>query len=277
MKTFYITETQLEFLKQHLLSEQSVIGAPNYGMVNQPPTKQKTIKGFDCVPLLFRPAVSELKSKNYNPLFLKTALGVIGRESNFGSSDRYSYLNPLKSLWGYVGGQTSIGYGQIKPETAKEFGLDVTDLNTAVGALKGVYSILVKNYNLARSIGYNAEPTSNFKEGTGNAALDMAIAAFNAGTQKIVKYCQTNDPNVKRDCKYAGQLVEQGFGGTINIVEEIPYNTPTPQPNKKYTVTDKLVQNYLPNFKTKRWDGVNISTHGYIKEVANNIKKFSCF
>jgi hypothetical protein len=215
-------------------------------------------------------------NKGYNPLFIKAALGVIGRESDFGSSDRYSYLNPLKSLWGYVGGQTSIGYGQIKPETAKEFGLDVSDLNTAFGALKGVYLILIKNYNTARSIGYNAAPTSNFKDGTGNAALDIAIAAFNAGPEKIVKYCETNDPNVKRNCKFAGQLVEQGFGGAAGIVGT-PNSTITKTEKTKYNVTDKLVQNYLPNFKTSRWDGVDISTHGYIKEVAQTIKKLNCF
>lgn len=269
MKNYYITESQLSILTKNIIEEQSSV-------VSKVPTKViQNINKLECVPLLFRPAVLELKNKNYNPLFLKTALGIIGRESDFGSSDRYSYLNPLKSLWGYVGGQTSIGYGQIKPETAKEFGLDIDDLNTAVGALKGVYSIVVKNYNLARSTGYNAAPTSNFKDGTGNAALDMAIAAFNAGPQKIVKYCETNDPNVKRNCKYAGQLVEQGFGGAAGIV-----GTPnsTIQPGKtKYTVTDKLVQNYLPNFKTSRWDGVDISTHGYVKEVAQTIKKLNCF
>lgn len=269
MKNYYITESQLSILTKNIIEEQSSV-------VSKVPTKViQNINKLECVPLLFRPAVLELKNKNYNPLFLKTALGIIGRESDFGSSDRYSYLNPLKSLWGYVGGQTSIGYGQIKPETAKEFGLDINDLNTAVGALKGVYSIVVKNYNLARSIGYNAAPTSNFKDGTGNAALDMAIAAFNAGPQKIVKYCETNDPNVKRNCKFAGQLVEQGFGGAAGIVGTPGY---TPQSSKtKYTVTDKLVQNYLPNFKTSRWDGVDISTHGYVKEVAQTIKKLNCF
>ena len=42
-------------------------------------------------------------------------------------------------------------------------------------------------------------------------------------------------------------------------------------------ITNRYVKNYIPNFKTTRWDGVNISSHGYVKEVANNIKKFSCF
>jgi hypothetical protein len=259
MKNYYITESQLSILTKNIVDEQSVIGAPNYGIVSNTPSRvYQEIKGLDCVPRLFRPAVYELKNKNYNKLFLKTALGVIGRESDFGGSDRYSYLNPLKSLWAYVGGQTSVGYGQIKPETAKEFGLDVSDLNTASGALKGVYSIIVKNFNIARSVGYNGAPSSNFKDGTGNAALDIAIAAFNAGAGRIVKYCETSDPNIKKNCSLAGK-------------------TQTLDNGKKIEVFDKPVQNYLPNFKTKRWDGVDISTHGYVKEVADTLKKLNCF
>jgi len=259
MKNYYITESQLSVLTKNIIEEQSVVGATNYGTVSQTPSRvYQEIKGLECVSNLFRPAVYELKNKNYNKLFLKAALGVIGRESDFGGSDRYSYLNPLKTLWAYVGGQTSVGYGQIKPETAKEFGLDVSDLNTATGALKGVFSIILKNFQLARSVGYNGAPSSNFSEGTGNAALDIAIAAFNAGATKIVKYCETSDPNIKKDCSLAGK-------------------TQTLSNGTKLVIYNKPVQNYLPNFKTQRWDGVNISTHGYVKEVAQTLKKLNCF
>ena len=207
MRNYFITESQLTRLTSNIINEQSVIGAPNYGTINQTQnTKPKVIEGLDCVPNLFKGAVSELKNEKFNPLFLKTSLGIIGRESDFGSSDRYQYLNPLKNLWAFVGGQTSVGYGQIKPETAKEFGINLSDLNTAIGALKGVYYIVVKNYNKARNVGYNAAPASNFKDGTGNAALDIAIVAFNAGESKIVKYCETSNPEIKRDCELAGTM-----------------------------------------------------------------------
>ena len=259
MKNYYITESQLLRLTSNIIGEQSVIGAPNYGTINQTQTtKPKVIEGLDCVPNIFRPAILELKNGKYNPLFLKASLGIIGRESDFGSSDRYQYLNPLKSLWAFVGGQTSVGYGQIKPETAKEFGLNLSDLNTAIGALKGVYNVVVKNYNKARSVGYNASPSSNFKEGTGNSALDISIVAFNAGESKIVKYCETTNPEIKRDCKLAGTTQKLSDG-------------------TEFKVLNKPVQNYLPNFKTERWDGVNISSHGYVKEVANSVKKYNCF
>jgi len=132
--------------------------------------------------------------------------------------------------------------------------MDISDLNTAIGALGAVYQYVVKNYNTARNVGYNANPSSNFKDGTENSALDISIVGFNTGPDKIVKYCETNNPDLKRDCKLAGKTTKEN----LNV-----FNRP--------------VTNYIPNFKTERWDGVNISTHGYIKEVANNIKKYTCF
>ena len=222
-------------------------------------------RSLPCVPELFRlPMLDMLNllgpSRSYaskpNILILKTALGVIGRESDFGQSDRYKYLNPLKVLWGFVGGQTSIGLGQIKPESLGKSGIiAIVDLNTAHGALKGVYSILLKNYAIAIETGYSSDaPSINFNSGTGNAALDIAISAFNMGATKIVKHCETDNPNLKRNCSLAGTKTKDGL-----------------------TVTDKYVANYLPNYKTTRWDGVNISSHGYVKEVAETIKKMTCF
>jgi hypothetical protein len=212
------------------------------------------IAKYSCVPVVFRYPVYLLLKKGYNPLFLKTALGIIGRESDFGGSDRFTYLNPLKTLYAYVGGQTSVGYGQVKPETAAQFGMEVSDLNTAIGALDAVYKYIVKNYNTARNNGYNASQSSNFQNGTGNSALDISIVGFNAGPDKIVKYCETSNPELKRDCKLAGKTTKENLN-----------------------VFNKPVTNYVPNFKTKRWDGVNISTFGYIKEVADSIKKYTCF
>ena len=287
-KIIKLSESDLEKIIKKVLMEQ-MISNPNIQYSDTPSSmtsglissKKKNedlnlISKYSCVPTVFRYPVYFLLKKGYNPLFIKTALGIIGRESDFGGSDRFTYLNPLKTLYAYVGGQTSVGYGQVKPETAAQFGMEVSDLNTAIGALEAVYKYVVKNYNTARNNGYNASQSSNFQNGTGNSALDMSIVGFNAGPDKIVKYCETNNPNIKRNCKFAGQLIEQGFGGAAGIVGT--QNTTTPETNKtKYKVTNKLVQNYIPNFKTKRWDGVNISTFGYIKEVDDNIKKYTCF
>jgi hypothetical protein len=247
-----------------------------------------------CVPLMFSHAVQKLISEGYDTGFLKVSLGVIGRESDFGTSKRYNMTTLLKTLWAFVGGQTSVGPGQIKPETAKKYGLSVTDLTTAYGSIKGVYQIIKNNYDIALKNGYsNSEPSSNFNEGTGSAALDMAIISFNLGEAKITKYCKTNNHNIKKPCSLAGQTIEeqrfkmnnsktlseQGDGSAefkMNRLNQEQLNSKS-TPKKKITVTKEWVPNYLPNFKSERWDGVNISSHGYAKEVAQKMKTFSCF
>jgi hypothetical protein len=45
----------------------------------------------------------------------------------------------------------------------------------------------------------------------------------------------------------------------------------------KITVYNKPVKDYIPNFKTNRLDGVAITSHGYVQEVANKIKNYTCF
>ena len=97
--------------------------------------------------------------------------------------------------------------------------------------------------------------------------------AFNAGGAKILRYCATNNPEIKRPCSDAGKLVEQVIGapnyGMIGVKD--------PVGRTKYRVSNTYVQNYIPNFKTIRWDNVQISSHGYIEEVASRIKKYTCF
>jgi|688.fasta_scaffold53096_7 hypothetical protein len=283
-KIIKLTESDLIHIVHKVLKEQSVIGAPNYGTISPNTTKPKPVtpKGFECVPKLFAPPVAELKNKGYNPLFLKTALGIIGRESSFGTGNRFDYLNPLKTLWASLGGSTSVGYGQIKPETAKEYGMNIDDLNTALGSLTTVYNILMNNFKKARQVGYSGSPSA-VKNGTGNAALDMAILAYNAGEGKIVKYCETSNPKIKRNCKYAGKLIEEQLNeqGSADINMD-RYNrqqlTAAKESSKnKIKVYNKPVADYIPNFKTNRWDGVEISSHGYIQEVADKIKKYTCF
>jgi hypothetical protein len=103
-------------------------------------------------------------------------------------------------------------------------------------------------------VGYTTGPSVNFKDGTGNSALDMAISAHNLGSQKITKYCKTSDPKINRPCDLAGKTTSEGL-----------------------KVSNQYVQNYIPNFKTKRWDGVEITSQGYIIEVAKRIKEYTCF
>jgi hypothetical protein len=224
----------------------------------------------------FRPVIAKLISEGYNKTFLKAALGVVGRESSYSSGLRYNITSPLKIMASFFGSDTSIGPGQMKQSTAKDLKLKES-ITTIRGSLIAVYKYLQRSYQLAIASGYSTtKPSSNFSKGTGNAALDIAIASYNIGVGRIKKYCSTNDPKIKRSCSDAGKLVEQSVIGAPNMGVTTQKSTPKVE-KTKYKVSNKVALNYLPNFKTERWDGVNISTHGYVEEVSKNIKSFNCF
>jgi len=257
MKIIKLTESDLELIVNKVLSEQIPgMSGLNYQAKAEREAKLgvQTAKMLPCVPTAFKLSVNDLIKKNYNKLFLKASLGIIGRESDFGESNRFKFRNPLKILYGALGGNTSVGFAQVQPETAKQYGLDLTDLSMASGSLDITYRLLQDNYNKALKVGYTTGPSVNFKDGTGNSALDMAISAHNLGAQKITKYCKTSDPKINRPCDLAGTTTSEGL-----------------------KVSNQYVQNYIPNFKTKRWDGVEITSQGYIIEVAKRIKEYTCF
>jgi hypothetical protein len=279
-KLIRLTESDLEIIVKKVLDEQSVVGAPNYGTTQKKSSETtNNTKILPCVPEAFKLPTNTLVKKNYNKLLLKAALGIIGRESDFGESNRFKFTSPLKTLWAAFGGQTSVGYAQIKPETAEKYGIGLVDLNMALGSLDAAYKILSDNYNKALKIGYTTEAPQNLKEGTGNAALDLAIAGYNMGASKIVKYCKTSDPNIKKPCSLAGKTLQEQDGSIELAMNRRNQEQLNPKPNNKKSikVTNEEVKNYIPNFKTKRWDGVSISSHGYIKEVASRVKSYNCF
>jgi hypothetical protein len=287
-KIIRLTESDLEMIVKQVLKEQSKgkpITAPAATLTPSQPQQQSSLQPtmnidagkkpstysvssslLPCVPAAFKLSIQNFLGKNYDKTFLKSALGIIGRESDFGESKRFKFTSPLKSLWAALGGQTSVGYAQIKPETAEKYGLKMEDLEMASGSVDAAYKIVRDNYSLALKNGYTTQPSVNLKDGTGNSALDLAIAAYNLGASKITKYCETSDPNIKKPCSKAGQtIVEQKMGQQ------------TPPKVKSIVVTNRHVPNYIPNFKTERWDGVSISSHGYISEVAKRMKEYTCF
>lgn len=228
-----------------------------------------SVKSSTCVPGQYVSSIRKLKDSGASTLLLKAVLGIIGRESDFGGGDfsimskkwwSYNVKNSVKKVksvfdnnptlynitFGYIGDQTSLGPGQITKATADQYKI-TGDLNVISTAVNGIYKILLSNYNLAIKNGYSTnKPSSNFTRGTGNAALDLAIAGHNLGEGKITKYCETSNPKVKNLCSLAGKVVN-GF-----------------------KVYNKPVANYLPNYGTK------LTTHNYVAEVANRIKGFSC-
>jgi hypothetical protein len=229
----------------------------------------RSMQASSCVPSSYVGAISRLKDSGASTLLLKAVLGIIGRESDFGGGESvmskkyWSYkvksaVKNLKSKFdnspglmvatgGLVGDATSLGPAQITPQTAKQYGINPNDLNDVFTAVSAAYKILASNYNIAVKNGYSTnKPSSNFKNGTGNAALDLAIAGHNLGEGKITKYCETSNPKIKKFCSLAGKT-EDGV-----------------------KVYNKPVANYLPNYGTK------LTTHNYVTEVAKRMKGFSC-
>jgi len=234
------------------------------------------MKKYSCVPVSYRIPLDRLIQKKYDKTLLKAALGVIGRESSYGSGLRYEITAPLKRLGNFFGQDTSIGPGQMKQSTADSLGIK-EDITTVEGALTAVYKYLDGAYKMAINSGYSTKsPSSNTpKSDSWSGALDIAIASYNVGRSKIKKYCKTTDPTLKRDCKFAGQFVTEQFDQSPHG-DSFFGKLPKYQ-DGKLKVLNEPVPNYLPNFPTKRWDGVSITTHGYVKEVTSRMKKFNCF
>jgi len=173
---------------------------------NKQMENSRSVQASSCVPGPYASAIRKLKNSGASTLLLKAALGIIGRESDFGGGESmmskkwWSYklksqVKNLKSLFDdYSGDPTSLGPAQITPQTAKQYGINPNDLNDVSTAVNGAYKILLSNYNLAIKNGYSTnKPSSNFTNGTGNAALDLAIAGHNLGESKMTKYCETSN------------------------------------------------------------------------------------
>ena len=235
----------LERLIKKILNEQSSSA-----------TTQTVNTNIQCVPASIQPFLMYL-SKNKNIvkqklgiddsrliMLAKAAVGIIGRESSFENSLRYS----LKSVLNTFGIGGSFGPAQMKKETwnelgvTKTFGLSDTDLSTILGAGLGAMMFLNRSYNKALSEGYTTDKSSNI-DGTGNSALDVSIASYNAGMEKIAKYCKNPNEKLAHKC---------------NSEEK------------------NILKNYIPNFPTDKLYTGNLSTHGYVKEVASYYKKFTC-
>ena len=207
---------------------------------------------YNCVPKKFTSPVNVLIKKGYNKNILKLALSIIGRESSFSSGTRYSILEPAKEFASFLGINTSVGPAQMSSETAEELGLNLSYITTYLGALDGAYQKLLRSINIAKSKGYTVQSSNLGNEGTGMAIYDIAIAAYNTGDSIITKWCESNVP----------ERIREGLKNKCDSSEA----------NKT-----KEVKNYVPNYKTERWDGVEITTHGYVKETAGYFKDFNCF
>jgi len=291
-KVIKLTESDLEQIVKRVLKEQSVIGAPNFGTTNfeSKPLAQK----FTCTTPELSTAAQYTISQGVDPFYVKYAMGILGRESDFGKvmgkfgvkaapeyiMNKMSDVIPgfkgllqwgAKKVFNKNNWVPSMGVAQMTPDIAKKYNVNLEELMSVSGSLYAASRYLIDLYGITKSfydtnqpskIIYNKKLIDN-PSSTGNAALDAAIMSYNLGSNKFKKqYCKTNNPEYLADCNAPNGIY-------------LPY--PKDNPNLKLTVDkNQVVKNYVPTFKTKTGDNQYISSTGYLKEVVGYANKFGC-
>ena len=269
-----ITEQQLNNVTDDLLIE---VWNPKY----------KCAGGFSSA------AEVATDTEKISPIFVRTALAILGRESSYGAMRReglvplpsryaikaapeyvYNLLtknekiasvlgNIMRKVKGKENWVPSMGIAQMTPDVAEKYGVNLTELMTRTGSLVAAASYLRDIYSQLGHFDENKSSMIATKNGiitnpnsTRNARLDATIISYNLGASKLKnRYCVTNSPNLLGPC---------------SLKQYKPY--PTSKPNMVLTVDQsRWIKNYLPNFKTGK-----ITSHGYLKEVSETMRRFTC-
>lgn len=291
MKVIKLTESDLKEIVKKVISEQTGPGITSFNtyVTPKPPPKK-----FQCLTNELSAAAQYAISQGVSTFFVKYALGIIGRESDFGAvmgkygvkavpeyvMNKMSEIIPgfkdvlqwgAKKAFGKENWVPSMGVAQMTPDIAKKYNVNLEDLMSVSGSLLAVskhlgdlYKETSKFYdaNQPSKIIYNNQLINN-PSSSGNAALDAAIMSYNLGSAKFRKqYCTTNSPQFMAPCASPNGIY-------------LPY--PNDKPNFKLTVNTKnVVKNYTPTIRTKTGDNQYISNTGYLKEVVGYANKFSC-
>ena len=313
-KIIKLTESDLINIVKRVLEEQSVIGAPNYGMVTKSIKPQKI---YNCVPenlslfvdyvLINKSLLMKKLNLDYKTLILltKASIGIMGRETKFGSytenSDavaetlRGAGLGSLvdwyiKTNYGEKATQ-SLGTGQFTSATWKKYGLDksIGDYDTSFNIVKqglGVLFSLSFRYKKALSNGLKPEPSVNpiltkyglLKkiDGTGNNALDMSILSHNMPEEKtIYPYCTTNHPLYFAPCwksKSTPFEKQESFNPNSKLLQKVTDPKLKKFPGELMVNQSNIVPNYFPNLSGPKHSGI-----GYVEEVTKYMNSFTCF
>jgi hypothetical protein len=316
-KIIKITESDLEKIVKQVLKEQSkgkTTTAPAATLTPSQPQQQqsslqpttkaasgtyksttsKLPQKFTCVTPELSAAAQYTISHGIDPFYVKYAMGILGRESDFGKvmgkygvkaapeyiMNKMSEVVPgFKDLlqWGMKQWKDkdnwvpSMGIAQMTPDIAKKYNVDLEELMSVSGSLYAasrylidLYKKLSPNFDTSQGskIIYNKQLIDN-PSSTGNAALDAAIMSYNSGPAKFTKkYCKTNNVEFMAPCDSPNGIY-------------LPY--PKSDPSFKLTVDkNQQIKNYVPTIKTKTGDDQYITNTGYLKEVVGYGNKFSC-
>lgn len=310
-KVIKLTESDLLNIVKRVINEQSdeKFDTP-YNKELMRNTNKALPQKYKCLTPEFSHSVEFAISEGIEPFWAKYALGILGRESDFGKvmgkfgvkaapeyvMNKMSEIIPgfkgalqwgAKTFFNKSNWVPSMGVAQMTPDIAKKYNVNLEQLMTVSGSLvaaskylKKLYSETEKYYdsNQPSKIIYNKQLIDN-PSSSGNAALDAAIMSYNLGSSKFKKqYCKTNSSEYLAPCNSPNGLYQ-------------PF--PKDNPNLKLKVdTTQVIKNYIPNIKTDTTGVVdkqlnkyvrdtptnvtNISSLGYLKEVVGHSKKFEC-
>jgi hypothetical protein len=289
-KQIFISELQLKNLVGSIIQEQMVKSAVDNTKLVAPSLNTKK---YTCLDNEKSMAVQYSIGHGIEPIFVKYALGILGRESDYGKiygayakkaapeyvMNKLSEVVPgFKSLlqWGakVAFGKDnwvpSMGIAQMTPDIAKKYGVDLEQLMTISGSLYAASRYLRDLYNITKNhydtdqlskIIYNKQLIAN-PSSSGNAALDAAIMSYNLGSSKFNKsYCTTSNIEFMAPCKNPNGVFK-------------PFPKDKPEFVLKINV-DQPVRNYIPTIRTETSEGF-ISSTGYLKEVTTRAKGFAC-
>ena len=243
---------------------------------------------YPCLNKELSLAVDYTISNNVNKFFIKYAIGILKRESDFGHSKRYMGQAPFeyvinklsdlipgfgsmikwgaKKIFGKPNWVPSMGIAQMTPDIAKKYGISLERLMNYSGSLMGASKYLTDLYSQAKQRYSTNSPTNIIQDGkvvvnpnsTGNAALDIAIMSYNMGYGKFdKKYCKTNSPKFMAPC-------DSPNGKYLPFEKKYP----------KFVLTvdkTKVIKDYAPKLSFGK-----LTNLGYLKEVNDYTKKINC-
>jgi hypothetical protein len=289
-KQIFISELQLKNLVGFIIQEQMVKAAVDNTKLAAPSLNTKK---YTCLDNEKSMAVQYSIGHGIEPIFVKYALGILGRESDYGKiygayakkaapeyiMNKLSEVVPgFRSLLQWAAKKRynkenwvpSMGIAQMTPDVAEKYGINLEELMTLSGSLyaasrylRDLYKITQKYYDIDQQskIVYEKKLMLN-PSSSGNAALDAAIMSYNLGSGKFNKsYCTTNNVEYMAPCESPNGVFKPFPKDSPNFILKVNKNQP--------------VKNYIPTIKTKTGQGY-ISSTGYLKEVTTRAKGFAC-
>jgi hypothetical protein len=282
---------------------------------NTPIKSQSVVKTYDLnlnkytctTPEISTAAVSVI-SEGFDPLYVKYAIGIIGRESDFGKvmgmygikaapeylmnklSDTIPGFSEVlkygaKKVFNKDNWVPSMGIAQMTPDIAKKYGVDLEELMSLSGSLLAVTKHLINLYEELTPYYDSKSPSKIINQGqlidnpssSNNSVMDAAIMSYNLGSSRFKKkYCKTNNPEFMAPCDSINGVYQPFPKDKPDLVLKVDKN--------------QVIKNYIPNIKTDTTTvtqkAINlvsdeptiqyISSLGYLKEVVNTAKSLSC-